>query len=289
MPHHHISFSRFIATCAAIFMLAGCATTPVPDAPSGPAPDDRLNATLWMQQAVEYKAATETVYALASKRLDEALADRSWTAAPAEQGAGYENLPPAIILDADETVIDNSPFQAMMVTTGAGFSEDTWNDWARDEKAMAVPGALQFTQEAAAKGVTVFYVTNRSEVVDGATTRNLAALGFPMKAGEDTVLTKTDTSKKGVRRAMVTANYRVLLLIGDNFGDFVDDYKGTPTERQQVYDANAERWGREWLVLPNPSYGSWESSAFGDDYSLSPEEQRQMKLDQLKAWRPKGE
>lgn len=251
---------------------------------SGPDPHDNLNATLWMQQSVEYKATAEAVYALAAKRLDEALADKGWTAVPDVQSAGYEDLPPAIILDADETVIDNSAYQAGLILNGAAYADPTWEAWAHDKSAGAVPGALAFTSAAAAKGVTVFYVTNRADAIEEPTRENLINLGFPMKDGVDTVMTKTDTSKKGVRRAAVAKDYRVLLLLGDNFGDFVDDYRGSPENRAAIYEANAGHWGRDWLMLPNPSYGSWESSAFGGDYSLPAEDQRQRKLDQLNGW-----
>ncbi|PQA88748.1 5'-nucleotidase, lipoprotein e(P4) family [Hyphococcus luteus] len=288
MPHRHILLKR-LALAGAALALAACATTQTQTAANGPAPDDRLNATLWMQQAVEYKANAEAVYALAELRLEEALADKTWTAAPGEQKPGYETLPPAIILDADETVLDNSPYQAWMVKTGAGYSSASWNAWAGAGKANAVPGAVDFTNAAAAKGVTVFYVTNRSHEVEEGTARNLDALGFPMGDKTDTLMTKGEkpdwTSAKGTRRAAVAENYRILLLLGDNFGDFTDDYDGGPQARRAVYEANAAHWGRDWLMLPNPAYGSWESAAFGGDYSLSPEEQRRRKVDALKGWR----
>lgn len=294
MPHIRAFSKRLVFAGAASLALAACATTaPSFSQANGPAPDDRLNATLWMQQAVEYKANAEAVYALAGKRLDEALADKTWTAAPVEQQPGYESLPPAIILDADETVLDNSPYQAWMVETGAEYSSESWNAWAGDGAAGAVPGALNFTKTAAAKGVNVFYVTNRSVEVEDGTTRNLAALGFPMGGNVDTVLTKGEkpdwTSAKGTRRAAVAENYRILLLLGDNFGDFTDDYDGSPEDRQKVYEANSERWGREWLMLPNSAYGSWESSAFGNDYGLTAKEKRQRKIDALNAWSPEIE
>ncbi len=289
MPHIH----TLVFAGTACLAIAACATTPPPADAEGPTPDDRLNATLWMQQSVEYKANADAVYALAGKRLDEALADKTWTAAPAEQKAGYENLPPAIILDADETVLDNSPYQAWMVKTGANYSGQSWNAWAGAGQAGAISGAVAFTNAAAQKGVKVFYVTNRNAEVEDGTARNLAALGFPMGGNVDTVLTKGEkpdwTSAKGTRRAAVAENYRILLLLGDNFGDFTDDYDGSPEERRKVYEENAARWAREWLMLPNPSYGSWESSAFGSDYSLSPVQQRQRKIDALEAWSPDNE
>jgi 5'-nucleotidase (lipoprotein e(P4) family) len=270
---------------AALFLaLAGCA--------SGPAPDDRLNATLWMQQAVEYKAATDGVYALASIRLTEALADPGWTAVPDIQNGDFSNLPPAIILDADETVLDNSAYQAGLIKTGGAYSPEGWNAYANSGSAGAVPGAVAFTQAAAANGVTVFYVTNRDVITEEATTNNLAALGFPMDGiggGKvDTVMTKNEqpdwTSRKGTRRAAVAKDYRVLLLLGDNFGDFTDDYRGSPEERRAVYEAHRKHWGRDWLMLPNPAYGSWEAAAFGGDYTLSEEEKRRRKIDSLTGW-----
>src|ERR1051326_4687767 len=74
-------------------------------------PNDNLNATLWTQRSVEFKGNAMTVYALGKVRLDEALADKKWTAAPVEQKGDYQNLPPAVVLDLDETVLDNSAYQ----------------------------------------------------------------------------------------------------------------------------------------------------------------------------------
>ncbi len=268
---------------AALFMaLAGCA--------GGPAPDDRLNATLWMQQAVEYKAATDGVYALASIRLTEALADPAWTAVPDVQGGDFGDLPPAIILDADETVLDNSAYQAGLIKTGGVYSSESWNAYANNGSAGAVPGAVAFTQAAAASGVTVFYVTNRDAVTEQGTANNLAALGFPMSDTVDTLMTRNEqpdwTSRKGTRRAAVAKDYRVLLLLGDNFGDFTDDYSGSSGERRAVYEAHSAHWGRDWLMLPNPAYGSWEAAAFGGDYALSEKEKRRRKIDGLTGWTP---
>ncbi len=266
--------------------LAGCA--------SGPAPDDRLNATLWMQEAVEYKAAADGVYALAAIRLAEALADPAWTAVPDVQSGDFGGLPPAIILDADETVLDNSAYQAWLIKTGGVFSPESWTAYANSGSAGAVPGAVAFTRAAAASGVEVFYVTNRDVITEEATARNLAALGFPLNGvggGDvDTLMTKNEqpdwTSRKGTRRAAVAKNYRVLLLLGDNFGDFTDDYRGSPEARRAVYEAHRAHWGRDWLMLPNPAYGSWETAAFGGDYTLPEEEKRRRKIDALTGWTP---
>lgn len=297
------SYGKLALAAALLGLLGGCiivdadehlpppvvaVPAPVATEAEGPAPDDRLNATLWMQQAVEYKATTDGIYALAAMRLDEALADPDWTAAPDLQGDGYRGLPPAIILDADETIIDNSPYAAAGIRAGADYAPETWNEWASAGVAKAIPGAVAFTRAAAAKGVKVFYVTNRDAVTEAGTARNLEALGFPMGGNVDTLLTKGEQpdwgSAKSTRWAVVAREYRILLMVGDNLGDFTDAYKDTPEARQAVYDANAGKWGREWIVLPNPGYGSWESAPFGHDYSLSADERRRMKREALQAW-----
>lgn len=298
---HSLSTAGKLVLAAGLLMLPACVVVDRGEGPvrqvevereivlaPGVPQDDRLNAVLWAQQAVEYKATTDGIYALAAMRLDEALADPDWTAAPDLQGDGYRDLPPAIILDADETIIDNTPYAAAGVQTGADYTSETWNAWASAGVANAIPGAVAFTRAAAAKGVKVFYVTNRDAVTEAGTARNLEALGFPMGGNVDTLLTKGEQagwgSAKSTRWAVVAKDYRILLMIGDNLGDFTDAYKGTPEERQAVYEANAGKWGREWIALPNPGYGSWESAPFGHDHRLSADEKRERKRDALEAW-----
>lgn len=276
------------AVCAAA--IAGCATSaaPPPAAAAGVPENDLLNAALWMQEAVEYRATTEGLFALARLRLDEALKDKSWSAVPGKQPHGYEKLPPAIIVDCDETVLDNSGFQAALIKNGLTYSNDLWTDYVNSETAGAVPGAVAFTQYAASKGVAVFYVTNRSAATEPATEANLRALGFP--TGEvDTIYAKGErpewTSKKESRIAAIAASHRVLLLMGDNFGDFTDASAGSAEERLAAYEAAKDHWGKYWIALPNPAYGSWEAAA-GGPYSLSAGERRKNKIGALKAWSP---
>lgn len=280
---------RRIILAALAAATAGCATAPAPAPETAVPQSDLLNAALWMQGAVEYKAAALGVYALARIRLDEALADRKWTAAPDRQGAGYEKLPPAVIVDADETVLDNSAYQAMLARDYAEFSGPTWGAFVDSETARAVPGALDFARYAASKGVTIFYITNRDAVGEEATRANLKALGFPVSDDKDTIFTQGEReewkpSAKGVRVAEAAKGHRILLMIGDNLGDFTDDYKGTPAERLSVYERNRAHWGKDWLVVPNPAYGSWESSLFGGNYKLSPDERRRLKRETLEPW-----
>jgi acid phosphatase len=252
------------------------------------APNDILNATLWMQRSVEYKGNAETAYALARLRLDQALADENWTAAPVEQTAAYQKLPPAIIVDLDETALDNSGFQAWMIAAGKSFDPKTWTAFVNSETSAAIPGAINFLKYADSKGVKIFYITNRISEEKPATRRNIEKLGFPMGGNVDTVLTTREkpdwTSLKGTRRAYVAKDYRILLNLGDNLSDFTDEFRGTIEERQKVYEANAAHWGHDWIVLANPSYGSFESAPFNHNYKMPIDDQRKAKLSALLPW-----
>lgn len=257
-------------------------------AQGGPAPNDMLLATLWAQRSVEFKGNALTVFALARIRLDEALADRNWTAAPVEQKGDYQNLPPAIILDVDETVLDNSRYQVWMLKNDQTFSTKTWNQFCAAQISTAVPGAVEFTRYADSKGLKVFYVTNRAAVTENDTRENMAKLGFPMGGDVDTFLMQGEKpewgSAKGTRRAVVTKDYRVLLNVGDNFGDFDDRYRGSAADRLKAFDSDMAYWGRQWLMIANPAYGSFDTAPFGHDFKKPREEQRKAKWDVLESW-----
>ena len=252
--------------------------------------NDNLNATLWSQNSTEFKATALAAFSLAKIRLDEALADSNWTAAPQEQTGNYQDLPPAVVLDVDETLLDNSPYQAWMVLNDQYFGSKTWGEFVNTKTSRAIPGAVDFAKYADQKGVKVFYVTNRNTELEPATRENMEALGFPMGGNVDTFLMKKEQddwgSKKGSRRAVVTKDYRVLLLIGDNLGDFVDGYKQGRPDRQQFIESDAGNWGTKWIMVANPTYGSWEAASYEFNYKLTPEEKRAMKRGELEAWAP---
>ena len=253
-------------------LLSACASTPTalpPPAMTATAATgahDNLNATLWMQSAVEYQAAALGSYAQARHALASALADTAINALPlSEQSQGFESLPPAIITDADETLIDNSPFQARRIRDGGDFDPATWAAWSNERKARAIPGAVAFAQYAASRGVTVYYVTNRDHASEyQATADNLRALGFPLADDNSNLLLRGDPrapgKEKGERRRLVAKDHRVVLLLGDNLGDFLDGVGGDVAARENLIAPYADWWGSRWIMLPNPSYGSWESA-----------------------------
>ncbi len=233
--------------------------------------NDNLNSTLWMQTASEYRTLSVQSYRLAASQLDIALKDRKWTAA-IEQTEKFANLPAAVILDIDETVLDNSAYQARLVKDGASYDPKTWAAWSAERKASAIPGALEFCKLAVSKDVTVFYLTNRVAAEEEDTRANLIALGFPVDEKVDTLLMKEEQegwgSDKGTRRSVVAAQYRVLMLVGDNLGDFFDGAKASVAVREALEAQHADKWGTKWIVLPNPAYGSWEGAIYDNQKDI---------------------
>ena len=284
---------RLVASTLAL-LLCACAAAPKPvAAPAVPPPaasvavrtHESLNANLWQQTAVEYDASAAQAYRAARAALDRALADVTWTAA-LEQKAGFGGLPPAIILDVDETVLDNSAYNARRIAAGGRYTRETWHAWCEERAATPIAGAVELTQYAASRGVTVFYVTNRESVVHAATKDNLRRVGFPLRDDRETLFTRGlkpewDSSDKGPRRAVVAAEYRVLLLIGDDFNDFLSGAKTSRGERDRLATEHSVRWGESWIILPNPVYGSWEDAVLGNERGLSEEEISRRKFEAL--------
>ena len=245
------------------------ATGPVPaPAASSTAASERhthenLNGVLWMQSGAEYRASVLQAYRAARTQLDAALNDTRWTAA-VEQTGDSSALPPAVVLDLDETVIDNSAFAARQMLDGGRYTPASWVAWAEERKANAIPGAVEFLKYARSKGVTPFYITNRDHQIEQVTRENLAKLEIPVDTSRDTVLTRNENgwtqSDKSARRQAVAANYRILLLVGDNFEDFIAGTLTTVENRFTILDTHADYWGAKWIILPNPTYGSWETA-----------------------------
>lgn len=276
-----------LLTAMAGMALAG--TMPMPArAQDGPPPNDLLLAALWMQRSVEYKANCLTAYTLARLRFDEAMADKSWTGAPNEQKGDFQNLPPAVIADVDETLLDNSLYQVWMLKSDKTFSGATWSKFCSSQTSMAVPGAVEFCKYADSKGAKIFYITNRDAKDKESTKQNMAKLGFPMGGNVDTFLMQNEQkewgSAKSTRRAAVTKDYRVLLNIGDNFGDFDDRYRTSEADRLKAYQDDMAYWGKQWLMLPNPTYGSFDSATYGHDFKKPVTDQRKAKWDVIETW-----
>ena len=276
-----IAGERVIMRCRFLCMLAAVTTVILSGCVQSPGKintHEMLNATLWQQTSAEYIGVTNQAYRMARINVDLALADTSWTAA-LEQNGDYSRLPPAVMLDIDETVLDNAPYETRIVKKLGSYSPASFAEWCHDENAPAVPGAKTFLDYAVAKGVAVFYYSARREKLRACTTRNMRELGLPLP--DDSRLLLHDGTSKSDYRAMVARHYRVLLLVGDNLEDFVAGSKSDPASRRDLALRYTERWGRQWIILPNAIYGHWEASAYNFDYRLPREQQLQLKLQQL--------
>ena len=262
---------------------------PVP-AP-GPPADDNLNAVLWTQTAVERDLIYRQTWRAAEEHLARALADARWEALPeGERKTAPDGLGNAVIVDVDETVLDNSPYQARLVRQGTHYDEFTWAEWCREETAHAVPGAVEFVRYAASKGVTVFYLSNRAMDLRDATLSNLRKVGFPVAQTDNVFLglgtfvtgCEQNGSEKGCRRELISRTHRVLMQVGDQIGDFVDVLANTPQGRREAVAPYLDWVGERWFVLPNPTYGSWEPALFNNSWSLPAAERRKAKHDALR-------
>jgi acid phosphatase len=244
--------------------------------------EQNIMSVLFQQTAAERLAGSLQTFKSAKQALDNALADSSWSALPGQNVHGKK---PAIIVDVDETVLDNTAYEARMILDGTKYPEG-WVSWGKEAAATEVPGAKDFLNYAASKDVTIFYVTNRVVELKEATKKNLTKLGIPWDKTKNTVLMRGENnwdSDKGPRRALVGNEYRVLLMIGDNLGDFVDakDNNLNPSNRKNIVSDYADYWGVQWFMLQNIAYGDWEGALYDFNYSLSPDEVYNSRLEFL--------
>ena len=242
-------------------------------------------SVLYAQSSAEYEASNIQTYVNAKSALDRALNDVTWTAA-IEKKDNFENKPPAIILDIDETVLNNVPFQARSIMDGQSYPTG-WLDWMLEESSTAVAGVSDFLEYSQSKGVKIFYVTNRIAVAEDATRNNLKKLGLPLDTDRDVLLMKNEngwTSDKVSRRKLVAKDYRILLLIGDQLGDFLplDETTLELDARKELADTYKHMWGSKWFMITNPMYGRWEASIYNNEYPDTEDELMQMRLEALK-------
>jgi acid phosphatase len=273
------------ATPAAAANTTAAAPRPAPAAARGVGANDNLNAVAWMQTSVEFRLVSGQTYRSALVQLDKAIKTPAWDALPAaERENPATGLSPAIIVDVDETVLDNTPYQARLVRDNASFDDFSWNQWVEERAARPMPGALEFAKAAAAREVTIYYISNRTADQSAATIDNLKKAGFPIKddsqfLGLGTVVDgcESEGSDKGCRRRLVGRTHRVLMQFGDQLGDFTNIVANTPQGREQAARPYLAWIGERWFVLPNPSYGSWEPALFDNSWQLPEDERRARK------------
>lgn len=231
-----------------LILLAGCAPAAQRATPAPPATERAAlpEAIRWVRASAEHRAIFLQVFGAASERVR-------------ELAAGRERHTWAVILDADETVLDNSEYQRRRASQGLGFTPETWDAWVREEKATALPGAAAFLTLVRELGGRIAFVTNRDDGVCPETRRNMGALGLV----HDVVLCRVNgLSDKNPRFESVERGTaapglgpaEVVAWLGDNIQDFpalTQEVRGRPAEALAAF-------GRTYFMLPNPMYGSWE-------------------------------
>ncbi|MEB0262457.1 MULTISPECIES: 5'-nucleotidase, lipoprotein e(P4) family [unclassified Mucilaginibacter] len=245
------------ALMAGTILLAACSTPKKTESTAYIANNGKVWASVWQQRAAEYKALCFQAYNTAKWRLDEALKNPG-------------SKPLAVVTDIDETVLDNSPYDAMRAANNQEYSLATWKVWTAKAEADTVPGAPAFFKYAASKGVAVFYITNRDEDERAGTIKNLQRYNMPNTDNEHALLRQTASSKE-TRRQQVLKNYNIVLLCGDNLPDFDALYDNKPDEmnRSAATGQLKKEFGNKYIVIPNPSYGDFEGSLFNYNYKLS--------------------
>ena len=208
-------------------------------------------AVIWFQSTPEVKAHYYQGFNLAKERV-------------AEYNKNKGDKPLAVVVDIDETMIDNSLFQGKCVVDGVGYTTDRWAQWTALKKAKDLPGAVNFSHFCDSLGVEVFYVSNRKVTEKENTMRNLDSLGFAFVRDQNFLLKETSSGKEE-RRLKISENYEIILLIGDNLNDFSDVFESRGDDwGVGIVEKYKNEFGKRYIILPNPMYGDWEKNIYGE-------------------------
>ena len=231
--------------------------------------EEGIGSALWFQTSAEMRAAYYQAYQYGRMLLDKKLAINT-----------YRN--PAIVFDIDETLLDNSPYQAWLIHRGETYSSATWKQWTDQARAAALPGALEFVAYARSKGLRIFYISNRKVSEKKATMQNLRDLGVP-EVSDDHVLLRENASDKTERRNIVLESHDVVIYVGDNLTDFRQLFDGRGDDYgKDLVDQYREELLNNFVILPNPMYGEWERAILGNETGLSATEQSERRRKALK-------
>ncbi|MDD5556176.1 MAG: HAD family acid phosphatase [bacterium] len=210
------------------------------------------NDVAWVYASDAYKGCVMQAYLNAGLRL---------------RGLAGEEKPGTwcVVLDADETIISNVRHQVNLSVKGISHSREVWNEWCNEGKAAALPGAKEFCALVRELGGKVIIITNRQEAVKDATIKNLDALGFAydaclMREGpyamDRSKTVRREAVEKGTVKTLPEGKslppLKILMLVGDQTHDLYND-------KSASFDDVKERYGRDFVMIPNPMYGEWES------------------------------
>lgn len=236
---------------------------------SGILAQQRLLPVLYHQRSGEYRGLCYQAFQLAKMLLMNDLRDDKVISKR------------AIVLDVDETVLDNSPFEARCIIDKLDYNA-VWDDYCKKADATSLPGAVEFLNYARRYGVDVFYVTNRTENLRNATAENIRKAGLPLKSDEF-LLMKQDGSSKEERRKQIDEHYHIALLMGDNLNDFSKVFENrSADDRVKATDSLKTQFGDRFVLLPNVIYGAWEDALYNYKKGLAPNEQIKIRYNSLR-------
>jgi 5'-nucleotidase (lipoprotein e(P4) family) len=273
--------SVLVLVLASVLFLVPASFVAAEDSPAAPAytqkdvNEQMVMALLWMQSSAEYKELCYQAFNLAGMIVDKSVA-----------AAKAGDKPLAVIADLDESLLDNSAYDAGLIGRDAAYSGKTWTQWENAAQALAIPGAVEFVKYAASKKVEVYYVTNRDQAGLDGTLKNLAALGFPF-ADARHLMVSAGSSNKQPRFDQVAKDYTVIAYIGDNENDMpIGSYHKSLKDRNALVDQNKDKYGTQFIVIPNPSYGDWESAIADGYFKLTPAAMSAARKAALRSWVP---
>lgn len=235
-----------------------------------------LDSVMWVQTSAEYIIGARQAFNAAAEKLDLALRDKLWTACPKQFDEGkYQDLPPAVVVNLDETIISNAPYLGRVISQHAQLEWSTYEPWAKEAKSPAVPGAKKFLEHASQRDVAIIYNTTRPDSLRDATLRNLKWLEYPYDPDKDELIMGRDW-------ASAIEKHRILVVVGDTLSDFLLDSHKDPTQRRELAARYADYWGLKWFIVPNPMIGQWEDSLNGFKYDADRAARIHTKLQALK-------
>lgn len=272
-----VAVSSIVSTYFVTVSTAQQGTQPAPTVADN---EYQVAAVLYQQHAAEYRALAFQAFNIAKLRLDEDFDKKNLKKLSKEERKKIR----AVVVDIDETVLDNSPQQAYLIKNRLPFNMPDWIDWGEKRAAKAIPGAVEFLKYADQKGVRVFYVSNRAVSQKQATMDNLKSVGFP-DVTDETLMLQTAESNKEPRRKIILEKHRIVLLVGDNLNDFAENFeKKSVADRFAETEKDKNLFGSKYIVLPNAMYGAWENSIY-DNKRLTEAEKTQKRKDLLESYK----
>ena len=205
--------------------------------------------TLWYQNAAEVDALYQQGYNVATSKLKELLKQPT-------------SKPYSIVLDIDETVLSNIPFQVKMIKDGTAFNPKLWDEWVQKAEATPVAGAKEFLQFADKNKVQIYYISDRTDAQVDATIKNLEAQGLPVQGRDHLMFKKEGDKSKEGRRQEVLKHTNLVMLFGDNLVDFAEFSTKSEADRDKMFEQLKAEFGDKFIIFPNPMYGSWESAVY---------------------------